>query len=176
MRVIQTGQRAQVSAHAIGLGLVLPNAVATRCGVRATGDTVRVVLLDGQHWVRAALNALLSQHERIQRVGDAAGVHEAAEMATRNSAQVIPVNASLQDDDPLRAIRMLAQLEHAPLVIALGNAAEPQRIHRANGGRCGERGAPPSISHFSPHRPTLWIGCQGNPHRLPVLQDQDCGV
>jgi len=39
-------------------------------------------------------------------------------MATRNSVHVVPVNASLQDDDALRAIRMLAQLEHAPRVIA----------------------------------------------------------
>lgn len=109
-------------------GAVVPAPLGFRRDMRPTGDAVRVVLLDDQHLLRAGLKALLGHQEHVQLVGDAAGVLEAVHVVTRTSAQVVIVNANLHDDDALQAIRIIAQLEYAPQVIALGDAEEPQQM------------------------------------------------
>ena len=74
---------------------------------RRHGDTVRVLLVDDQHLVRAGFRLVLERDERIEVVGEAADGAESVDMARRLRPDVVLMDVRMPVLDGLEATRRI---------------------------------------------------------------------
>jgi two-component system, NarL family, nitrate/nitrite response regulator NarL len=103
-----------------------------------TPSPVRVLIADDHRLFAEALEAVLSNEERIEVVGRAADGGEAVAMAEQLEPDVVALDISMPVMDGFEAAAELEKLAHPPAILMLTGSSAPEDIDRAR--RVGAKG------------------------------------
>src|SRR5687768_6867860 len=110
------------------VGTALADRPYSKRGVPASGEPIRILLVDDHTIVRAGLKALLRSAPDIVLAGEAEGGDDAVALAARVSPQVVVMDLDMPRGDGVTATRAMAALERPPRVLILTMHSEESRL------------------------------------------------
>jgi DNA-binding NarL/FixJ family response regulator len=87
-------------------------------------STVRTVLVDDHHGIRAELAARLGQHRTVEIVGEAENGQQAVEMTRTLRPDLVVMDINMPELDGMAATRSIKALPDAPRVILVSFESE----------------------------------------------------
>ena len=110
------------------VGSALAGRPYARRGVSASGEPIRVLLVDDHTILRAGLRALLRTAPDVVLVGEASGGDEAVALAARLAPHVVVMDLDMPLGDGASATRALAASARPPRVLVLTMHTEESRL------------------------------------------------
>ncbi len=104
---------------------------ASQPGVGAVGPRTRVLIVDDVEWVRGALAVVLSVHDDMQVVGEAANGRDAVSLCGTVWPDVVLMDLILPVMDGVTAIRLIRQEYPQIQCVGLTGSSDPALKQRA---------------------------------------------
>lgn len=102
-----------------------------RPGSRLNMSTIRVLLADDHHLMRAGLRALLKSLALVQVVAEAGNGHEAIQLAEQHQPDIVIMDIGMPGLNGLEATARMTKLSPAPRIIILSMHANEEYVRRS---------------------------------------------